>query len=171
MNNIIENIIYILIGAVISTFTSWLQRRDERKRFELERRDKYKLMAVEKRLEAHQKAFVHSVALIGAIHENDESKRSKVLADAYEFWVNYSLYLEKETRLQFRYCVSLVSMYKMDIQFWREEENLFEKRKKSEQIQMNWETIQNLPNIIQKEVELEPIKIKPEYDAQGNKIK
>ncbi|NUN09521.1 MAG: hypothetical protein HUU54_10135 [Ignavibacteriaceae bacterium] len=169
-NSFWENLLLYLAGAFVSICSILMQQWHERKRYYLERMDKYKLVASEKRLDAHQKAFVHSVQLINIIHEIDEDKRSKVLADAYEFWINHCLYLEKQTRQQFRYCVGLVSMYKTDIQFWREEDDPVEKKKRSEEIQNNWGTIQNLPNIIQEEVALEKIKIETKLTAMGEKI-
>ena len=93
-----ESVLLVLAGGAIPTFNSWLKRRDDRKKLELERKDKYKLVAIDKRLEAQQKAFICWTQLILIIHEKELEKKDKVIQEAHTFWNGNCLYLEKATR-------------------------------------------------------------------------
>ncbi len=81
-----DNIVLVLVGAAIPIFINWLQRKEGRKKFDLQRKDKYKLVAIEKRLEAHQQAFFHWNKLATIIHENDSYIRQSILESARDFY-------------------------------------------------------------------------------------
>lgn len=44
----------LIIGAAIPIITQYVQSKEKQKYFDLERKEKLKLVAIEKRLEAHQ---------------------------------------------------------------------------------------------------------------------
>ena len=163
-------IITFLIGAAVPVFISWLQRRDERKKFKLERKDKYKLVAIEKRLEAHQQAFYKSNKLRLVIHESNWKKKNDVLSDAWEFWNSNCLYLEKGTRENFYKIISLVSDYHDYLENWKLSKPGPDKENANKLMMKAWDDIHELPKIIMREVELEPISIKEEKDATGENI-
>ena len=106
-----ENILFIFIGAALSMVSSWITRRDERKKFELERKDKYKMVAIEKRLEAHQKAMYYWYKLLNILYDKDKVKRDDLIHKATEFLYNNALYLEKETRENFPMFIVSVKFY------------------------------------------------------------
>jgi hypothetical protein len=92
-----------LIGAAIPLITLWLQSKEKRKYFELERKEKLKLVAIDKRLEAHQQALKQRYDKKSDIHASDDDlQKAKVLKAARDFWYSQSLYLEKQTRSKFQ---------------------------------------------------------------------
>ena len=147
-----------------------MQRRDERKKFDLERKDKYKLVAIEKRLEAHQQAYFLWDKLIHVIHERDDEKRNKTMAEAREFWLQNNLYLETKTRNDFIVTINCVSMHPMFLETLRQAEQGDEKKKASKDVKENWVFIQKLGITIQKDVELEPITLKQDSSPEGKKL-
>ena len=169
-SNIWGYIVAFIVGAAVPIFINWLERKEKRKLFELERKDKYKLVAVEKRLEAHQKAFKYWSKLIEIIHEDDDEKRNKLLSEAREFFFENNLYLEKKTREEFYLNIGRISNHKTLIQIWRAFTQGQEKEEAHQKLNENWEDIFNFPKIIQSDVDLEPIALKPKFDVEGNEI-
>lgn len=153
--------------AAVPIFINWLQRRDERKQFDLQRKDKYKLVAVEKRLEVHQQAFNQWCKLKDVIHGNDVEKRGGVINNASDFYCNNCLYLEKRSREEFRIVIHLVSNYPIFLENWKHKERGPDKEKAHKDLIDVWNRIFNLPEIIQSDVELEPIKMKTEEKPEG----
>lgn len=66
-----EYVLAIFIGAAIPLITIWLQSKEKRKYFEFERKEKMKMVAIEKRLEAHQMAIKLWYDLKSVIHAED----------------------------------------------------------------------------------------------------
>ena len=93
-----DYILAVLIGAAIPLITLWFQSKEKRKYFELERKEKFKLVAIERRLEAHQQAIKQWEILQSVIHKPDEEEKSIIISGVRDFWLNSCLYLEKETR-------------------------------------------------------------------------
>ncbi|MDP2302502.1 MAG: hypothetical protein Q8N03_08770 [Ignavibacteria bacterium] len=152
-----DYILTFLVGATVPVFISWLQRKDERKKFELERKDKYKLVAIEKRLEAHQQAYFHWEKLISVIHEKDQEKRNSLINNAREFWFSNCLYLEKTTRQEFLVGINRVSDYQTLLAIWKSLPASEEKNHQHQILLNDWESTFKLGDIIQQDVELEPI--------------
>jgi hypothetical protein len=169
-SNFIGYVVAFIVGAAVPIFINSLERKEKRKLFELERKDKYKLIAVEKRLEAHQKAFKYWSKLIEIIHEADDEKRNKLLSEAREFFFENNLYLEKKTRKEFYLNIGRISNHKTLLQIWRDSPRGQEKEKAHEELLKNWESIFNFPKVVQSDVEIEPITLKPEFDVEGNEI-
>jgi len=166
-SNFVGYIIAFVVGAAVPIFLNWLERREKRKQFGLERKDKYKLVAVEKRLEAHQRAFYHWGKLSEIIHEPDIENRNIVLLEARKFFFENSLYLEKKTRQEFYITINRVSNYPNMISIWKHSKDGPAKIKAYEELMKDWEAIQDLPKIIQNDVELEPIKMEIKVKPEG----
>lgn len=164
--------IAILIGAAIPLITIWLQSREKRKYFELERKEKMKMVAIEKRLDAHQQALKLWYDLKTVIHSPDgDQNKSDVLEAARNFWYSNSLYLEKQTRQKFQDAFWIVSNYKMWLEMRREYVDQKEKEKHTKFYMEQWNDFHKLFEIIQKEVELEPIKPEENKTPEGEEIK
>lgn len=162
-----DYIVAVLVGAAIPTFINWLQRKDERKKFELERKDKYKLVAIEKRLEAHQGAYKHWIQLVEVIHEKDPDKRNQVVNAAREFYFSYALFLEKRTRQQFMVTVNQVYNYPMTLNMWRLLPHGPEKKEAHNALMREWNSIYNFEKVVQEDIELEPIISEKKQTPEG----
>ena len=114
--------IFTILGGFIGSLITYVI-------FKLERKDKFRMVAIEKRLATHQEAFKLWDKLLHVIHLNDEEK-IKTLNDAREFWFNNSLYLEKETRKRFLEAIGIVEFYKDKLEIYREEKDKKLKKKK-----------------------------------------
>lgn len=129
-----ENLISFIIGAAVPVGIYYLNKTEKRKKFELQRKDKYKLVAVEKRLETHQEAFYHWGQLKSIVHSENTEERDEILSKAIDFWYSKNLYLEKATRENFSKVVFLVRNYKELLEMWREQEPGEDKEKFSNDI-------------------------------------
>ncbi|MFA5805047.1 MAG: hypothetical protein WC879_10425 [Melioribacteraceae bacterium] len=165
-----DYVLTFLVGATVPIFINWLQRRDERKKFDLERKDKYKLVAIEKRLEAHQQAFNHWRKLLLVIHGRDIEQTTRTLKDAQEFWNLNCLYLENKTRKDFAETIFRTSNHPSLIDQRRMAEKGEEKETASRDIKENWDFIHKLGITIQQDVELEPITLKRDYNPEGKEL-
>ena len=113
-------IIALVIGAAIPIITQYVQSKEKEKYFDLERKEKLKLVAIEKRLEAHQQALQHWYNLKTVIHaKDDDSKKIEVLNSARNFWFSNSLYLEKQTRAKLQDAFWIVSNYRLWLEMRR----------------------------------------------------
>ena len=151
--------IFTIIGGFIGSFITYVI-------FKLERKDKFRMVAIEKRLATHQVALKLWDDLLHVIHLDDEEK-IKILNDARKFWFNNSLYLEKETRSRFWEAIEIVHNYKNKLEIYREEKDKNERELKKKDYMADWEKLWYLYDFIQKEVELEPIKLKVNIGPEG----
>ncbi len=163
-----DYILAFLVGAAIPTFNNWLQRKDERKKFELGRKDKYKLVAIERRLDAHQQAYKHWNKLVEIIHEKDEDKRNIIIGAARKFFFDNSLFLEKKTRKGFIVTVNQVKNYPIALNMWQVLPQGSEKKEAHKALIREWESIYNFENILQEDIELEPIITEKKQTPEGN---
>ena len=121
-----------IIGAAIPIIIQYIQTKEKQKYFELERKEKFKLVAIEKRIEAHQQALKYWELLRSIIHKTDEDvEKQKIIKEVNKFWLDYSLYLEKETRLKFKEATWIVSFYKLWVDNYRDLEQCEKKKKKN----------------------------------------
>ncbi len=165
-------IIAILMGAAIPLITIWLQSREKRKYFELERKEKLKMVAIENRLKAHQQALKYWDDLRSVIHSPDSDKRKReILKASRDFWYLNCLYLEKQTRFNFRKAFWIVSNYKIWLDLSREMTPGKERDEHKKFYMDCWDDFHKLFEIIQKEVELEPIKAEKDTTPEGESIK
>ncbi len=77
--------------------------------------------------------------------------------------------MEQETRKRFSEAIGLVSFYGDKLEIWRSTEKGPEKKRANEELVNDWNRIMELPNFIQNEVELEPIKPEMDFDALDSK--
>ena len=166
-----DYILTFLVGAAVPTFINWLQRKDERKKFDLERKDKYKLFAIEKRLEAHQQAFYHWRKLLLVIHGRDIEQTTRTLKDAQEFWNLNCLYLENKTRKDFTETIFRTSNHLSLIDQWKMAPKSDDKEKANKNIKENWDFVLRLGATIPQDVELEPITLKQDFNPDGKELK
>ncbi len=165
-------IVALIIGAAIPIITQRIQSKEKKAYFELERKEKLKLVAIEKRLEAHQQALKLWYDLKTVIHFPDgDQNKSDILNSARNFWYSNSLYLEKQTRQKFQDAFWIVSNYKMWLEMRREYDDPKEKEKHTKFYTDQWNEFHKLFEIIQKEVELEPIKPEEDKTPEGEEIK
>lgn len=152
------DILYLFAIASIPLITLWIDGLRKKKYFELERKEKFRSVAIEKRLEAHQQALNHWNKLSSVIHSPDtDSIKRKTITDARDFWFNNSIYLEKNTRELFSKVIGLVSAYSLFHENLRDTPKGEEKNKLRKELSIIYETIISLENFIQIEVNLEPI--------------
>ncbi len=153
--NALLTLLGIFIGAFITLFVQWYDQKT-----------KFRLVAIEKRLQAHQEAFSWWYKLIWVIHSSSED-RIKVIADARNFWINNCLYLEKNTRKEFDIIIELVGGYSLKLQIAKDEKDPHKKEELRKDYLGDWKRIVDLPNYIQSEVELEPIVPDVKISAEG----
>jgi len=165
-------ILAILIGAAIPLITLWLQSKEKRKYFELERKEKFKLVAIDRRIETHQQVFLRWHKLLSVIHKSDDDEvKNDILNECSTFWKNNALYLEKNTREGFRRAVNIVSFYTTHLEIAKEESEKSAKEKAKQIYMDDWNYFMNLFNVIQQEVALEPIKPEEDKTPEGEEIK
>ena len=154
-----ETIIGVIIGSLLGASVTLIVQHFERK-------DKFRLVAIEKRLQIHQEVFSWWYKLIWVIHSSSED-RIKVTTEARNFWINNCLYLEKNTRKEFDIVIKLVDGYSDKLQYGKETSDPVEKDKIRQDFMNDWNRIFDLPRYIQSEVELEPIVPDLKISAEG----
>ena len=165
-------IIALVIGAAIPIITQYFQSKEKEKYFELERKEKFKLVAIEKRIEAHQIALKQWYDLKSVIHSSDnDPHKMEVLKSAKDFWYSHSLYLEKQNRTKLQDAFWIVSNYRLWLEMRREMDTQQEKEDHKKFYLGCWDDFHKLFEIIQKEVELEPIKYIEDKTPEGEEIK
>ena len=124
--------------------------------FRLERKDKFRTIAIEKRLEAHQKAYAQCSEFIRAFELRDAEEVRTILKNGQEFCNKYFLYLEKGSRKKFIEALGVLNAYLPIYNYIQ----LFEPQVRKNafaDIMKGIDIISDLARLIQKEVELEPI--------------
>lgn len=157
--NIVLPIATLIVGAAIPLVTLYLDRKD-----------KFRLVAIEKRLQTHQEAFSLWYKLIWVIHSPSDD-RIPVITEARNFWLNNCLYLEKNTRKEFDIVIRLVDGYSLKLQIAKDEKDSHKKEELIQDYRNDWKRISDLPNYIQSEVELKPIVLDLNISAEGTKKK
>ncbi len=141
--------LFTIIGAIIGWFITFIK-------FRIERKDRFRMAALDRRLEAHQKAFEQCSFFISCLDERDTEKIKKVFDNAQNFYANYSLYLEKQTRKKFIEALGFINSYCPRWEYLKDFKPE-ERQKELEKYHQKSKIVFDLSNIIQKEVELEPI--------------
>lgn len=156
--------IFTIIGGILGWTLAFLK-------FKYERKDKFRMAAIEKRLEAHQKAYAQCTKFIEVIDSRDEALVHKVFKEGQEFMSNYAIYLERETRKKFIEALGVVNAYLPKFKYFSEFP-YHEREEKYDKFIKEIEKIFNLARVILQEVELEPLvestrikqKIRSEFD-------
>ena len=162
-----EYIIALIIGAAIPLITIWFQSREKQKYFELERKEKFKMVEIEKRLAAHQEAIKQWNYLQSIIHSDYNDHKTKIINNAREYWLNNCLYLEKRTRKKFAQGINIVSNYRLMLDVNKTLEDKKQKKENSKEYLKQWEEFHRLFETIQEDVELEPIKLEGNKTPEG----
>ncbi len=160
----------LLIGAGIPVFTLWINSKEKQKYFELEVKEKLRLLAAERRLEAHQKAFSMWWKLSTILFPKNDDEKYKIIKEARQLWIDNAIYLEKKTRIDFDKAISIASEYALNVQMAKSNENEDRRNEAKALYTKNYYFFHSVPVTIQKEVMLEPIRPELEFDAEGNKI-
>ena len=156
-----EIVMALIVGAAIPIIIQYIQTKEK---------EKFKLVAIEKRLEAHQQALKQWSILQYVIHKKNNEEKTKIISDVRNFWLSNSLYLEKETRKKFKDAIWIVSSYSMWLEMYRKMEPGKEKEDHKKFFTDCWNDFHQLFEIIQKEVELEPIKPIEDRTPEGEEI-
>lgn len=142
-------VLLTLLGIFVGSFiTVLIQRYDHRVKF--------RLAALDKRLEAHQKAFEQCSFFVSCLDERDAEKVRKVFKDAQTFYSNYSLYLENGTRKKFVEALGFINAFCPRWDYLKD----FKQEERQEELKRfhrESQKVFDLASIIQKEVQLEPI--------------
>jgi len=113
-----EGFLGALIVAFITTFVQWRIAKKDRESRERERKDKFRLAALEKRLEIHQEAFYRWNKIIDLRFEEEPSKRQFIF-DCQDWYYKNCLYLDSDSRLEFKRCINNVFDFKMYWSNWK----------------------------------------------------
>lgn len=130
-----------------------LEKNERKESYDLATKDKFRLVAIDKRLETHQMALKYWYKLRDIIHSTDEDKRKAIINEAFEFWYSNCLYLETETRDKFYKAIAITDMHNQNKKMYQESRS----PEIREIINKNWDDFMETHGIIFKEVELEPI--------------
>jgi hypothetical protein len=120
----------------------------------LERKDKYRLAALDKRLEAHQLAFGLSLEMYSNIHANFEIKK-EIIKKLDNFWKNNSLYLTNNARKAFKTSYVDYARYDLLKQIFGDTHD----KEYGKILLEAFENISKLPQIIAREVDLEAMEL------------
>ncbi len=165
-SNFIGYIIAFVVGAAVPIFINWLEIREKRKQFELERKDKYKLVAIEKRLEAHQQAYNQTMQFMKAMDYRDKKKVQDVFKNGQDFFSKNSLYLGEKVREKFSESLGFLNAYcpRWD---YLNEFKMEDRTNELKKYHKESEKIFELARLIQTEVELEPIDMVIDKNAES----
>lgn len=167
-----EGLIGVVLGSIITYFIFRAERKDKLSLAEKDRRDKFRLVSIDKRLEAHQQALKYWELLRSVIHKSDDDEEKfKIIDESNKFWLDNSLYLERETRSKFKEAIWIVSYYKLWVDNYRDMDKGEKKEEEKKYFMQRWDDFHKLFEVIQKEVELEPIKAIEDNTPEGELIK
>lgn len=153
--NIILPLATLIIGATIPLITLYLNRKDM-----------LRIALIEKRLQAHQEAFSWWYKLILVIHSTS-SERIPIINAARKFWFEKCLYLEKNTRNEFDTVLKLIDGYSDKLQKAKITLDQKAKEEMRQDYLGDWDRIFKLPELIQREVRLQPIVPYVRISAEG----
>jgi hypothetical protein len=169
IKNLITAVVLLLTGSAITLITNWIKSKEDGKKFDLERQDKYRLTAIEKRLEVHQKTFEYWTKLRPLAHKNYNDKQ-KLLEEARNFWNSNCLFMEDKTREGFDEFIYNIENYPDWREYAKSSFHNDTEKQEAKATQMNaWKQIQGFGRIIQGEINLKPFdsKAKEKQNAEG----
>ena len=102
MNEAIMGFLGTILGVVLTLVYQWFT-------FSLQRKDRFRLAALDKRLEKHQEAFTLWRQLFSLVH-NEKGRTDKVL-ECQDWWFKNCLYLDPKARTAFRDAFQLAWEY------------------------------------------------------------
>jgi len=134
--------LFVLLGVWLGAFLA-------EKRYGTDRKDKFALVALDKKLEVHQKAFLLSRRMFFAIHNPDDEKY-KVGQEAFEFWEENCLFMSNEVRNEFINAYWNFMNYKIYVEVWKSSSNPKEKKSKFYEMNEKFEQVKNVQKVIEK---------------------
>jgi hypothetical protein len=130
----------------------------------LDRKDKYQLAALDKRLEAHQLAYtiVNEMPIYLYVQAEKKKEFNTKLID---FWDRYSLYLTNDARKVFREAWSSYGMQDILLKRWKE----LQDDKTANLLSRQFDSLTKAPELIAKAIDLEAMAVEP-VTADGRTI-
>ncbi len=120
----------------------------------LDRKDKFRLAAIDKRLEAHQLAFGLAIEMFQRINAKSE-ERNDLVKKLDNFWKNYALFLNNKSRKSFKSGFDNYSVHGIVLNAWQATRD----EKYAKQLEEKFELFRTLPNLIAQEIDLESMGI------------
>ena len=145
-----EGFLSALIVAIITVIAQWRIAKKESNIRENERRDKFKLASLDKRLEVHQEAYYRWSKMI---HLRFRPDVDNFLQGSLDWHYKNCLYLDSKSRVEFIRCINNVLDYKANWQMWRDADKN-EKEEYSNQLKLNFNQIINTGDFLAKGVDL-----------------
>lgn len=146
------NGIFAIVGLLVGWFVTYTK-------FKIERKDKFRMAAIDKRLEAHQRAYAVCLHFWEVVDSDNIEEIKSVTKEAKELMTNYSLYLESDTRKLMVRTIGFFNAYCPREKFINKFEGE-EERKKALEIYLKEEKcLDDLSIAIQSEVALEPVSL------------
>jgi hypothetical protein len=136
------------VEKVRSEYSEHLENLSHQNKLILEqgnRRHQLRLAALDRRIEAHQKAYSLWRELLHATH--DKGKIGDVVLKCQNWWENNCLYLEADVREAFNKAYIAANSHREFVEI----------HSNPELVKSNWATIKNAGDVIVKAVELPPI--------------
>jgi len=127
-------------------------------------KNQLKIAAVDKRLQAHQEAYALWWELIGNTHNRDNI--GNVVQKCQDWWVNNSLYLDKNARNAFSEAYHSALNHSDIVLSWKHSKKEDDPEYR-EQVNENFEKIRNAGDVIVKAVQL-PSMSESEYETLDN---
>jgi hypothetical protein len=122
-----------------------------------ERKDKFRLAALDRRLDAHQRAFTLARRMIFTLRSSDPTETNKLSSECKLFWEEQSLFLSNEVRKQFWKCFLFYNFYGQEIETIKSLKQTDSEyyKKANESLRAEREQLNNLPSLIENAVDLE----------------
>jgi hypothetical protein len=89
----------VIIGASLTIVNSIISSKLVKKNIEMEHKEKFKYVALEKRLEIHQEAYALCHEIMNNLHKD---QHSQTYNKCMGWWLKNNLYLETKARKAFR---------------------------------------------------------------------
>lgn len=148
--------VFVLVGVIIGTLVGELSRifvADADRRLQL------RLVALDKRLEAHQEAYRLWRKLLHNVHEPQEI--GTVVMECQEWWDAHCLYLDPDARKAFNLAYSTAA----------DHHSLVETRQSADTVRKSWADIVHAGEVIVRSIALPTIgEDKPSKDATGKQV-
>ena len=148
--------IFTIAGVIVGWLITLLK-------FRIERKDRFRMAAIDKRLEAHQKAYSYCMHALDKMFSNDEEVIKHIYQEGLTIMENHSLYLENGTRKKMVESLGFLRAYCPKDKYVSEFDPS-DRKKEIERFHRESKKVFELADIVQKEVELEPISLK--FDAK-----
>jgi hypothetical protein len=161
----ILSIIIIVVQVVQALLIFILGQKFTKQLHTIDRKDKYRLAALDKRLDAHQDAYKVANFLLWTVHDKGEewTKAQKMYS---EFWNNHCLFLTNEARIALQESAHSHGAYDVFLQVWKDNPKDPQAKKDLEE---RFAKIVQAPDLIMKAIDEETLITEPRT-PEGNRI-